>query len=139
MKRGAAEGRYRRWYLNRRWWRRHADTVANIRILARKIPEIIFVIDITFRKKEHLKVIDGLRNLAPRAILVFKDKTDGSDAISAYIKKNRLINFQLVVCGMNTDACVLKTARNLALSALKHRYSGRCLLGCLYLKIKQIT
>jgi len=96
MERGAAEGRYHRRYFNRRWWKRHTDTVANVRILARKIPEIIFVIDTTFRKKEHLEIIDGLRDLSAGAALVFKDKTDGSDVIYSYAKKTILPNTNLL-------------------------------------------
>ena len=113
MIRGAAESRYHRQYLNRKWWKRHADTVANIRILARTIPEIIFVIDTTCRKEVHHEVIDGLGDLTLNAALLFKNQGDGSEVIMAYLERNNLTNHQLIVCGMNTDACVIRTARGL--------------------------
>ena len=113
MIRGAAEGKYHGQDLNCTWWRRHARVTANIRILAKKVPDIIFVIDTTFRKKEHREIIGVLSNLISNAVIVFKDQDDGSDIIRAHLERENLMDSWLVVCGMNTDACVLRTARGL--------------------------
>lgn len=106
---GAVLGGYHGRYLNRKWWRRFASMISNVRHLCTKFRRVIFVTHTGFRKKEFLEIVDELSDHASVALRVFKSEDDGSDVLAPHVS----IRDKIYVCGMNTDACVLRTARGL--------------------------
>ncbi len=108
MQEGATHSRYHRQYLNREWWKRHAKVVANIRKLAEKM-EVIFQVHTGFRKKGHLNIISGLRDVASGKLVIYKNEDDGSSTLAVQLSRD----VHIFACGMNTDACVLKTVGGL--------------------------
>lgn len=109
MQTGTTLSRYHRRYLNRAWWARHALVVANIRILAEKMP-VIFQIHTNFRQLEkHIGVIAPLKELAAKWPIVYKDQDDGSLELIPHIP----LQTHIYICGMNTDACVVRTVLGL--------------------------
>ena len=108
MQEGAANGGYHRRYLNKRWWQRHADVVAKIQILSNKMATV-FQVHTGFRKREFIEVIPELKPLAQKTRVLFKNQDDGSQKLAGFIAQDT----HIYLCGMNTDACVLRTARGL--------------------------
>lgn len=110
MQEGAAKGRYHGEYLNAQWWERHAAVVGNIQRLSTLVPETVFVTDIRFRNKDHIKIIDPLFSLSERSRQYFKTHDSGADALAPVLDQSR----KILCVGMNSEACVLRTARDLA-------------------------
>jgi len=110
MEEGAARSRYHDLYLNRRWWARHEEVCGKILAIASRFERVIMVVDTTFRNPRHQEIVPPLQPLLERAELVNKGQDDGSAEVAALLSGND----RLYVCGMNTDACVLRTARGLS-------------------------
>lgn len=117
---GTVAGRYHGRYLNRRWRRRYAAVLSNIRHLCGRFTRIIFVTHTDFRKSEYREVIDELSDEASVALRIFKDMDDGSAVLASHLRKTNLV----YVCGMNTEACVLLTARGLSKKGFSVRVVG---------------
>ncbi len=109
MQEGAALSRYHGNYLNRRWWKRHGSVANNIQKLSGEVSATVFISDTRFRIKDHMKIVEPLRTLASHSRQFFKGKDDGSDVLEANLDAGH----KILVVGMNTDACVLRTARGL--------------------------
>ena len=109
MQTGTTQSRYHGKYLNRKWWKRHSTVVSNILKLATRVDKVIFVIITSFRNKRFLMPIDELASLALGSQIVFKFDDDGSDEIAPYLS----LDDNVILCGMNTDACVIRTSRGL--------------------------
>lgn len=109
MQRGAAEGRYHGQYLNRRWWERYSIMMQNILRLSERVSETVFVTDTRFRKVEHLDIVQPLHSLSETSAQFFKRMDDGSAAVGNFLDTDS----RILVVGMNTNACVLRTARGL--------------------------
>ena len=113
MQRGTTESRYHEQYLNQRWRQRYSLVINNIRSLINRVDTVIFLIHTDFREREHLEIIRELRDVAKNRPVVFKNQDDGSEVLSAYLAAHGLMKGRLLLCGMNTDACVLRTVRGL--------------------------
>ncbi|MBI1327629.1 MAG: isochorismatase family protein [Alphaproteobacteria bacterium] len=109
MEEGAALGRYHGNYLNRRWWERHAQVVENIRSLSEVFDEVVFVTDTRFRKKSHMRIVTPLRSLAQKSRQYLKRQDDGATVLADKLDPAN----EVMIVGMNTDACILRTARGL--------------------------
>lgn len=108
MQEGAAKGKYHGRYLDQRWWERHAMVVARIKALSQKM-ETLFQVHTDFRRTQYLEVIPQLKDIAQKGLVVFKKQDDGSDVLATRLANDT----HIYICGMNTDACILRTARGL--------------------------
>ncbi|MDP3770627.1 MAG: isochorismatase family protein [Candidatus Sungbacteria bacterium] len=108
MQEGTTKSRYHQGYLNQIWWRKHARVVSNIKKIYEK-RETIFQIHTGFGAKRFLEVISDLQEKAAQSLIVYKNQDDGTDSLIPHLAPDN----RLIICGMNTDACVILTARGL--------------------------
>ncbi len=109
MQEGTTRGGYFDLYLDLKWWKRYKKVVARIKTLTQRM-DSLFQIHTGFRQSEFLGVIPELKSIATNVSVIFKRQDDGSLELSCVIPKKT----HIYVCGMNSDACVIRTVRGLA-------------------------
>lgn len=109
MQKGAALSRYHGRYLNRWWWQRMTQVQANVMRLSGRVDKILSVTDRRFRISSHFDLFDGVKGLAARSTRVWKGQDSGANEVLPHIS----LDDELIVSGMNTDACVIRTVRAL--------------------------
>lgn len=115
MQVGTTQGSYHKQYLNKKWWKRYDETVSNIQTLVAKADRVIFVALTCFRKKSYFKIIKELKPFLKDHEFISKRYDDGSDEVAAIVSKKD----KMFVCGMNTNACVIRTVRGLKKQGFK--------------------
>lgn len=64
----------------------------------------------------------SLTDLYKKTFLVRKDDDSGATEVTRVIKQNNLAHKNIVVCGVNTDACVLETVAGLTIRFKKSKF-----------------
>ena len=108
MQKGTTLGGYFGQYLNLKWWKRYRNVIARIKTLTEQM-DTIFQVHTGFRREEFLEVIPELESIAKQASPVLKNQDDGSLELARIIPRGT----HIYVCGMNSDACVIRTVRGL--------------------------
>ncbi len=96
--------------LDDEWWKRHEAVVANIRILSQKM-DTRFQVHTGLEDRTDWDVIPELEEVFQASgDRILKVYDDGSTELSRVISRD----MHIYLCGMNTDACVFRTAVGLA-------------------------
>lgn len=109
IQKGTTSSRYHGQYLNRKWWSRFISVLSNIRYLCSRFSDVIFITHSGFRKPEYKDIVNELQEQASTALRLHRNEDDGSAMLAPHLRKTDTI----YLCGMNTDACVFRTARGL--------------------------
>ena len=59
------------------------------------------------------QILNGLKKISLSSNIISKNDDDGSEVLDTYLKRRKLKNIRLFICGMNTSACILETALSL--------------------------
>jgi nicotinamidase-related amidase len=107
MQKGTIEGSYHgcNYKSDKNWRSQYKQVINNIFNISKRYEKIIFLVHKEgFRKKSRWEIVDKLKEVSRNHQIIYKYQDDGYSVIKDHLTSN------VHICGMNTDACVIKTA-----------------------------